>query len=403
MSIAVSRSAVFLALAISGSFAWAYDVEPIRVGFLEVKPTLDTNVTPVDSTWLLNGEEESEEFLLFKPRLAAFVTDGKNQFSSSLEILNGNYSARGVDSFVDTSFEGAARFALGRRNLIKLHGEFFNTHEKLDTAFKNGSSSLPERFTTSTISSSYEYATPQRNGRIVIDVGTFTKNYTNTNAVSYRSHEDYNWGSSFFLRVLPGTDMVMQYRFKNVDFLNDRDKLSASVWERDNRQSDKYLGATWEAPAAIPGKLKIASGFKAVTTIADYANANSARWETNLRWEPLRDSIFTVNADRTRREDTGMATITDTTSIRYNWEYSWSYRLKSAVVGNYSGNTYLRAHRKDEGLGLKLRMDYAYSNWLNMFVAVGHDQKRSVLDSFNFTQHTFMLGVSATLEQLWSW
>jgi hypothetical protein len=36
-----------------------------------------------------------------------------------------------------------------------------------------------------------------------------------------------------------------------------------------------------------------------------------------------------------------------------------------------------------------------------MFVAVGRDQRKSVLDHFNFTQHTFMLGVTATLEHLW--
>jgi hypothetical protein len=402
--------ATFIAFALSGASAWAKEPsaqtkapEPIQIGFLEVMPTIDTNVTPLGSTWLPNGEEENAELLLFKPRLAASASDGKNQFSSTLEILNGNYSARGADNFVDLRFEGNAKIPLDQRNLIKLRSEFFNTHETLGTAFRKGNSSPLDRFTISTVNGSYEYATRNGKGRLVLDTGTYAKAYSENSALNYRNHEDYNWGSTFSLRVLPGTDMVMQYRFKTVNYLNDRAQRSASIWERDNQEINTYLGATWEAPAKIPGKLKIASGFKDTVVDANYADFNSAKWETNVRWEPLKDSIVTFNADRIKREDFGMNTVMDTTSIRYSWEYLWSGRLKSAIAGNYSGDTYILARRKDEGLGLKLRMDYAYSTWLNMFVSVGHDQKKSVVNQFNFTQHTFMLGITATLEHLWGW
>lgn len=393
----------FIACAICCAPAWAIDTGPIQLGFLELQPSLDTKVTPLGNTSLPNGEEESTELLLFKPRLAAFASDGKNQFSSTLEILNGNYSATAAANFVDLRFEGNARLPLNRQSLIKLRSEFFNTHENLDAAFRNGKRAVPQRFTTSTVNGSYEYTTTGGNARLVLDAGTYTKNYTDNVALSFRNHEDYNWGSSFSLRVLPGTEMVMQYRYKDVDYLDDHVRLTASIWEQDNEETNTYLGATWEAPARIPGKLKIASGFKETAVNATRADAISEKWETNVRWEPLRDSVVTLNADRTRRDETGMLATLDTTNLRYSWEYLWSSRLKSAIAGNYSGNTYARTNRKDEGLGLKLRMDYAYSSWLNMFVAVGHDQQKSVLEHFNFTQHTFMLGITATLEHLWGW
>ena len=395
----------FFVFAVSGSYAWANEPEPIRVGFLDVIPSLDADVTPIGNTWLPNGEEERTELLLFKPRLAASASDGKNQFSSFVEILNGNYSASapGAINFVDLRFEGTARLPLDPQNVIKLRSEFFNTHETLGTAFRNGNARVPDRFTTSTVNASYEYSTAQAKGRLVMDTGTFTKTYTNNNALNFRNREDYNWGGSFYFRVLPGTDMVAQYRFKNVEYLEDRIQLSVNAWESDNVETNTYLGATWEAPARILGKLKIASGFKETAINADRNDSNSARWETNVRWEPLRDSIVTLNADRTRHEGTGIDSFRDTTSLRYNWEYSWSHRLKSALAGNYSDNTYLYSNRKEEGLGLKFRMDYEYSSWLNMFIAVGHDERKSVFNNINFNQRTFMLGVAASLEHLWGW
>jgi hypothetical protein len=394
----------FIACAISCAPAWATEPAPIQLGFLELQPSIDTKVTPLGNTWLPNGEEEEAEFLLFKPRLAAFASDGKNQFSSTLEILNGNYSATGAANFVDLRFEGNARLPLDQQNVVKLRSEFFNTHENLGTAFRKGQSAVPQRFTTSTVNGSYEYSTKQGKGRLVLDAGRATKNYLDNVTLSFRNHEDYNWGSTFSMRVLPGTEMVLQYRYKDVDYLDDRNRLTASIWEQDNKESNAYLGATWEAPARIvPGKLRIASGFRETAVNAWRADSTSAKWETNVRWEPLRDSVVTLNADRIKREETGMFSTLDTTNLRYSWEYLWSGRLKSAIAGNYSGNTYQHSNRKDEGLGLKLRMDYSYSSWLNMFVAVGHDQRKSVLDNFNFSQHTFMLGITATLEHLWGW
>lgn len=383
--------------------AWALDPAPIQIGFLEVKPSLDTRVTPMGNKRLPNGEQEDAELLLFKPRLAAFASDGKNQYSSTLEILNGNYSATGAANFIDLRFEGTARVPLDQQNLIKLRSEFFNTHENLDAAFRKGLSPIPQRFTTSTVNGSYEYTTEHGVGRLVLDGGTYAKTYTDNRALSFRNHETYNWGSTFSMQVLPGTEMVVQYRYKDVDFLDDRNRLTAGIWEQDNTEHNAYLGATWEAPAAVPGKLKIVSGFKETETNAARKDAVSAKWETNVRWEPLRDSVVTLNADRIKRIETGMLSTLDTTNLRYSWEYLWSSRLKAAVAGSYSGNKYQHSNRRDEGLGLKLRMDYAYSTWLNMFVTVGHDQQRSVLDQLNFTQRTFMLGITATLEHLWGW
>jgi hypothetical protein len=395
--------AIFCAPACAIDPAWAIDPEPIQIGFLELQPSINTKVTPLGSTWLPNGEQEEAEFLLFKPRLVAFASDGKNQFSSTLEILNGNYSAPGAANFVDLRFEGTARVPLDQQNLLKLRSEFFNTHENLDAAFRKGNSAGPQRFTTSTVNGSYEYTTTGGMGRVVLDAGSYTKTYTDNTALSFRNHKDYNWGSTFSLRVLPGTEMVLQYRFKNVDYLDDRKRLTASIWEQDHNERNAYLGATWVAPAIVPGELRIVSGFKETAINAWRADAFSAKWETNVRWEPLRDSVVTLNADRVKREETGMFTTLDSTNLRYSWEYLWSSRLKSAVAGSYSGNTYQHSNRKDEGLGLKLRMEYTYSRWLNMFVAVGHDQRKSVLDNFNFTQHTFALGITATLEHLWGW
>jgi hypothetical protein len=73
---------------------------------------------------------------------------------------------------------------------------------------------------------------------------------------------------------------------------------------------------------------------------------------------------------------------------------------KRLATGTCSDKADLQSNRKEQGMALKLHHDYACTTWLNMLGAVGHDERRSMMNGFDFSQQTVMLGIAATLERL---
>lgn len=393
---------IFIALAVGAPAALAIE-EPIKLGFFEVVPALDAKVTPTANLRLLNGEELNSELQLFKPRVSAFASTGSTRISTALEIHNGNYTAPGAENFVDWKLESAANIEVTPQNQLQVRAELFNTHEGLGNAFSLGGPTEAKRLTTSSLTTSYQYGSDADRSRWVLDAGTFTKRFIdpdNKNAAKPGPDEEaFNWSSTLHFRVLPGTQMQLRYGFKDVDFVEDALHPSEYVNAMSRQETHTYVGASWEAAPALLGKLRIASGYKAVA-IAARSPAHSNSWETNLRWEPVKHSLFTLKADHSVVEQNRGQSGFDSLNLKYNWEYSWSHQLRSTLAGTYSDNADLRSRRKEQGRGLKLHLDYAYTTWLNMFVAVGHDERRSRMGGFDFRQQTVMLGIAASLERL---
>jgi hypothetical protein len=388
-------------LALASSPTLAIEPEPIKLGFLEVKPALDTKLTPFGSTTLLNGEQLKSDFLLVKPRITAFAAKGNKQLSTSFEILNGSYSASGAAPFIDWKVDGAVRAEPMPQHVVKVRAELFNTHEAVGAAFRNSADDAA-RFTLSTLNTSYEFGNQNDLGRLVLDATTFVKNHEESLANPRRNQKESNWGSTYHLNVLPGTTMQLQYRSKGTAWFDDTLDLagSTSAITDYSQEAFAYVGASWETEARLAGKLKVVSGYKQTAVDGQRNRAHSNSWETNVRWRPMTGSVVTFNADRTIREQNGPQSAIDMLHFRYNWEYQWSHQLKSSIAGNYTGKTRLQTNKKEEGLGLKLKMEYAYTNWLNMFITAGHDQHRNANNGFSFSQQSIMLGVAASLEKL---
>src|SRR5690606_33510375 len=128
--------------------------------------------------------------------------------------------AAGATGYIDWKLEGTAEFALPGSNPLKLRAEHFNTHEGLDKGFSQGNNG-PDKLSISTVNTSYQFGNDQGLGRVVLDANSYTKHYLNNQkSNANRDHSDFDWGTTYTLNVLPGTNVVMQYRHKDVDFIH---------------------------------------------------------------------------------------------------------------------------------------------------------------------------------------
>jgi Uncharacterized protein conserved in bacteria (DUF2320). len=386
------------ALAVAAPRVSAIEYEPLHFGALEVIPDFNTSVTPTGSVLLPNGQEEDSELLLFKPRVTAVVSGGQHRFSSSFEVHNGNYSAPGSTGYFDWKLENQARLQFDGGRSLRFRTENFSTHEGAGTTNVPKDGREPARFATESFDTSFEQSLWDRRGQLVLDAGSFSKTYlTGAESGNFTNRQDRYVGGSFRYRLLPGADLQMQYRARDIAFEAAFDPEAFAPVDR--REVFTYVGALWEKSLDLLGKVRLSSGYKQTDLQASTPLADTATWETNLRWQPLEASIVNLAADHSVRDMPGPFGDSTSSSYRYNWEHQWAKQLKTTLNGSYSENVDTSTRRADTGMGLKLRLDYAYSRWVDMFIALGHDRRKTG-SAVSFSQGTFMLGIAASFDRL---
>lgn len=385
---------IVLMFATAGAPALAADLDSFRVGAFKVTPDFNTKVTPSGKTWLLNGEEQTAELLTFKPRITALVSHEGREISSTFELQNGNYSAGRLDNFLDWRFENALALQLDGQSRLRLRTEIFDSHESSDDAF--GANATSNHFFASAVNTSYERTTWDGRGKLLIDAGTSRKDYVESaTSTSLRDQEISQAGGEFRLRVLPGANLLLKYQARDIRYLA-TPKLSSLPHERGEVLS--YVGGSWEGSLGLAGDWRIASGYRQ-TAISDRgADPGNSAWETRVRWQPLEAGVVTFDADRSFGNSIGNSP--DVSSYRYNVEYQWAPVLKTTLGGTWSSKSWDNSAREEGGMGLKMRMDYAWSTWVDLFVSVGHEQRWSSHNNFSFSQQSLMLGVAASLDRL---
>lgn len=382
-----------LILVCAPASALAVDLDPFDVGIFKVTPDFKTKVTPSGSTTLFNGAEETAELLTFKPKITALASQDGRELSSTFEVQNGNYSAGRLDNFLDWRFENALGLELGPQDRLRLRTELFDSHEASNDAFRPNAAS--QHFTASSVTGSYEHSAWRGRAKLLVDAGSSSKDYLDVDAASnFRDQEATQFGSEFRFRVLPGADMLLKYQTRDIKYLT---TPTLSSLPRGRSEILKYVGGSWEGRAGFAGDWRIASGYSHTAVQSVDRSPGKSAWETRVRWQPLQAGTVTFDADRSFGR--GYFNDPDISSYRYNVEYQWAPVLKTTLAGSYSSKTWGSAARVEEGMGLKMRMDYAWSSWVDMFVSVGHEQRWSPQNNFSFSQQSLMLGVAASLDR----
>jgi hypothetical protein len=364
-----------------------------------VIPSVDTSVAHTDNMFLSEDNEVGSSITQVTPRVTARITDGLQLFSSTFELFNGDYSATDEDDYTDWKLTGTADVEINVRNKLRIDAEHFNTHEVRGTGFSQGGVfvPVPDQFDATTVNARYQFGSDTSRGRIVAEANRYERDYTNNELTTFlRNRVDNGWSGTFHLGVLPSTDILFQYRFRDIDYVNDPDAVAGIGDTLDSEEQYGYVGVTWEATAKTTGSLKFGYGTKEFVDV-DRADSSGPSWEANLRWEPRTYSIVNLTAGRAFGEPSGIGSGLDSRSYAINWEHQWSGRVKSTLATSQSDDSYIDSPRQDTIRGVSARVDYSLDTWLDVFATAGHDQRQSELPGFNYDQNIFRLGFAASL------
>jgi polysaccharide biosynthesis protein VpsM len=379
--------------------AVALEPAPVRFGIIDFVPTLHTDILYTDNMFLSSDNEQSSSLVLLKPKIVATISRGPDNYSSTLEIQNGNYSATREDDYADWKIATAAHIELDVRNIVDLEAEYFNTHEVRGTGFSQGDffTPVPDKFNTSRLTARYQYGTDESRGRIVLDVAGFRKIYSNNPLTTFfRDREDGDLAGTFYLGTLTRTDILFQYRYRKINYLNDPEALAGLEDSLDSRETYVFTGLTWQATAKTSGTIKAGYGKKDFID-PDRTDTSGPSWEVQLHWEPLSYSVVELTTGRAFGEQSGIGSGLDSRSVSINWQHKWSRKVTSMLSTSHSSDTYVNSERSDSVRSLTARIEYAVDTWLDLFAAIGNDTRQSVLNAFNYEQATFNLGFSVSL------
>lgn len=384
---------------IGAASAFAIEPQAIEVGIVDLIPEVDTSVAHTDNMFRDEEAPVSSSISLVAPRVTARVTDGLQLFTSTFELLRGDYSATDVDDYTDWRLAALADVEINVRNKLQFEAEYFNTHEVRGTGFSQGGvfTPVPDRFNAKTLAAQYQFGADSARGRIVIDADRYEKEYTNNEATTrFRGRIDNGLSGTFHLGVLPRTDILFQYRVRDVDYVNDPIDGIDTEDRLDSEERYGYVGVTWEATGKTSGTVKLGYGTKDFAD-PDRTDTSGPSWEAALRWEPRTYSIVEISAGRAFGEPTGIGSGMDTQRYGLDWEHQWSGRIKSTLAISRNDDDYIDLPREDRIRDVSARIDYSVDTWLDVFAAAGRDERRSPLPGFSYEQNVVRIGFAASL------
>lgn len=384
---------------ISNSAVFAVEPVSIKAGAFELTPTLGMSISDTDNLFLTNTDEISSRLFVINPRINAYTESGPNTFDFNAEVINGEYSATSEDDYTDFYLSGDAGLEINRLNSVNLYASFFDTHERRGTGFSQGSNlpDVPDEFDATEYGLSYQFGSGESQGRLVVDAGRYDKEYTNNRTMTtFRDREDTLLGATFYWRVMPRTDLLIQYNTKGIDYVTDPAMVVNGADTLDSDENYLYVGAAWEASAATTGTIKFGYGEKEFDD-PDRMDVDGASWEVGIEWQPLTYSTFNIGARRGFGEASGVGNALETKSLSLSWQHEWLERLSSVVSANFNDDDYLGTVRSDDHSEFSAGLIYNFDRWLDIDLTFTSDSRDSNFSLFEYDQNVIKLGIEASL------
>lgn len=395
----ISSKLVFpLALVTSGGL-FAVEPNPVRFGNFDLVPLLSLDVLNNDNIFRAENNEVDSFITVLSPQLNAIAIDGLNLYNVEVQGFKGVYSDSSDDDFTDWRVGANAHIELSSRNIVDFVIGFYDNHEERGdgrSQFLEVPSS-PDEFEEFNYGLSYQYGSDNSRGRLVFDVNGYNKEYQNNQTFTdIFSYDSLNLGATFFLNVLPRTDILFEVGASSFDYDDNTNPLIGLPGSFSSDEIGGYVGVAWEASANTTGTVKVGRAKKDFDD--DFrTDANNPVYEAGIEWTPLTYTIFNFDVTRSFEEGYGFGDAREQTQFSVAWEHSWSNRVNSQLSFSQVNIDYIGADLEDDVSLFSAGVSYAFARWLDFRLEVYSDTRDSSRGVFDHNQHVISIGFDASL------
>lgn len=364
------------------------------VGPLNVFPGIDLAQGYDDNLFWTPRNKTSSAYTVVSPYVRAEAKSGPHRYDATLRLSNGRFWNSSNDNYTDYSLIGSGDLVFDGRTGLKLRAEFRHGHDPRGSTDR-APTSTPDQYNHFGLDGVFRYGAPGAQGRIEIDAGAFAHRYTNNHDTADVSNRNtWQGGGTFFWRVMPRTDVLIQARHFNINYTDDSNPGPT----QSSAENQYYLGLKWEATAKTTGMIKVGYMTKNFDS-SQFKDYSGISWGAGVRWSPLTYSVFDLTTSRMTNESTGVGSAIVSNTYGLTWNHAWNSRLRTHALAGYRHDDFLDSSpsRIDKTSSLGAKVSYEFRRWLLFGAEYTHTDRNSTLNFDDYRRNLFLLTVGATL------
>ena len=356
-----------------------------------IYPGIDVGLGYDDNLYSSNINQRSSAYSLITPWVRAEARPSPHRFDVFASYTAGRYERTSADNYDDYQVAANALAVFSARTDLKAHAEYLYAHDPRGSTDRPSGNS-PDEYSNTGAEATFGYGAPGARGRFELNGGLYSREYqTNRQFTAVSDHDTSIFGGTFFWRVAPKSQLLMQAERRRFDYDQETSTL-------DSHETRLYVGARWDATALTSGLVKVGYLKKDFDT-DPRQDFSTASWEVGIRWSPLTYSVFDFSTSRQTNESTGVGDTIVSSIYNVIWTHSWNSRLRSQVLAGWRNDDYrgVGVTREDEIGTLGARMFYQFRRWLRFGVEYTYTDRDSNDPLVIYQRNVIQLNIGATL------
>jgi hypothetical protein len=339
-----------------------------------------------DNLFYAPSNEKSSYLYVISPGLRFDARDASKVFSLEYQSQYGVYTSSRNDDYWDHNVLAAfdtimAPSLYGHIDYLFVHG-----HDPRGLTDRPAQDH-PDKYELSRPAVTLAYGAPGARGHLEAYYSYAYRKYINNRDTTIGSdRETPEYGAAFYWRVMPKTNVLIEARRTDQDYL-----LSTSPL--DSTENRYYAGVTWEATAATTGTIKYGTLKKRFESDLPGYSGNS--WEALVSWLPRTYSRFDFYSGRYPIESTGLGSFILSDATGVIWTHNWNSLLSTGLNARFQHDRYQNFSRNDDISSVGLHVGYKFRRWLTLGAEYTYMKRDSDLDQYDYTKNLFF--VTATI------
>jgi hypothetical protein len=380
-------------------------IEPrnIQAGPVYIAPTLGVAARYVDNLLRMDNDKKSTWVTEYTPKVLTWMQDGNNTYSLSYQLEDSHYASSHDDDFTDHQANLDVHHEFNVRNVLNIMGEYYDGHEERGTGLTEGEIAElidePVEYESSRLGGDYTYGNRSSRGRLELAARTVSYEYKNfRDFTRFRDRDADTYGATFFWKMGPRTDALLEVRAINNDY--DRADPRDFAGSLDSDEMNYLVGMTWDATARTTGSIKVGAYDREYDS-SDRSDDDGFQWEVDLTWKPRTYSSVNLNTRRVSQETSGQGDFIDTKEYAVTWDHKWTLRSRTHMSFLFGDDDYSGTERSDDRIELEAGFSHEIQRWLDLGFGYRFEKRdsnaRFLGESLDYTQNIFFVEAKLSL------
>lgn len=387
-------------LSIGSIVPFANAQEPESAEHRAMVPSLSAELQYDDNIFLSEADEQSSLITILSPGVLTTFRPSKHRIVLRYNGEFASFANSSADNYDDHEFQAAAFLELGVRGLLDIIGGYQRGHESRGSGLSEGLDpestnfpAEPDEFSQKQLSGRFSYGASGAKGRLVFDAGRRELEYKNNrDRTRFFDYDNVHGGTTFYIRVMPSTSLLMSLRVDDFDYPNKR-SFQPSLNSREHRY---LVGATW----TVTGKSTGTARFGYVEKRFDDAGRrdfSETSWDVDVRWSLRNYSHFDFATSRYPSEATSITgDVIENTRHSVAWSHHWNSRVMTRLETQYFRQDFRGSVAAREGRFNRhgLTLAYEMRRWLTWEFGASFSSNDSNIEQYDYNASNFRLGAN---------